>query len=89
MGVKVEKVEFDPPVNWFSSSSGRAGARVTWTLRSGRSSSSARIIAVEVMMPWPTSVRGTSKLAWPRSSISTVINWLVGSAPSVWRSSRS
>jgi hypothetical protein len=41
----------DPPVSWLNSSSGRASARVTFTLDTGRSSSSAMIIAVEVVIP--------------------------------------
>jgi len=87
--VKVETVVLEPPVSWFISSSGRAGASVTWIFFIGRSSSSARIIIVEVMMPWPTSARGNSKFACPRSSMVTVISWLVGNAASVCRSSRS
>ena len=51
IGVYVETVVLDPPVSWLSSSSGRAGARVTRTFSTGRSSSSAMIIAVEVVMP--------------------------------------
>ena len=89
IGVKVETVVLEPPVSWLKTSSGRAGARVTSTLRMGRSSSSARIIAVEVTMPCPTSMRGSSKAAVPSSRIVTVISWLVGSAASVCRSSRS
>ena len=89
MGVNVETVVLEPPVSWFISSSGRAGARVTSILRIGRSSSSARIIAVEVTMPWPTSMRGSSNAAVPSSRMVTVISWLVASAASVWRSSRS
>ena len=54
----IEIVVLEPPVSWFNTSSGRASASVTWTLSTGRSSSSAIIIAVEVVMPWPTSVRG-------------------------------
>ena len=34
-GVKIECIEFDPPVSWFQSSSGRASAKVicTWSTR--------------------------------------------------------
>ena len=65
IGVKVETVVFEPPVSWLNSSSGRASARVTSTLSTGRSSSSAMIIAVEVVMPWPTSARGSANDAVP------------------------
>ena len=47
------------------------------------------IIAVEVVMPWPTSMRGSAKEAVPSSLISMVISCEVGSAASVCRSSRS
>ena len=47
------------------------------------------IIAVEVVMPCPTSVRGSAKLAVPSSLIVIVIARAVGSAASVCRSSRS
>ena len=62
-------MELDPPVSWFISSSGRASARVIVTLPSGRSSSSATIIAIAVVMPWPTSARSTAKLAVPRAEV--------------------
>jgi hypothetical protein len=44
-------VVLEPPVSWLNSSSGRAGARVTTTRSTGRSSSSAMSMAVEVVMP--------------------------------------
>ena len=89
IGVYVDTVLLEPPVSWLKTSSGRAGARVTRTLSTGRSSSSAMIIAVEVVMPWPTSMRGSAKEAVPSSLISMVISCEVGSAASVCRSSRS
>ncbi len=88
-GVNIDTVVLEPPVSWFQTSSGRAGARVTCTFSRGRSSSSAMVIAVEVVMPWPTSIRGMSKDAVPSSLIVMVISWAVGRAASVWRSSRS
>lgn len=89
IGVYVETVVLEPPVSWLRRSSGRALARVTRTLLTGRSSSSAMIIAVEVVMPCPTSMRGRAKLAVPSSLILTVIRLAVTRAASVWRSSRS
>ena len=47
------------------------------------------IIAVEVVMPWPTSIRGMAKVAVPSFSIAMVISCAVGRAESVCRSSRS
>ena len=89
IGVYVEMVVLEPPVSWLNTSSGRAGARVTSTLSSGRSSSSAMSIAVEVVMPWPTSIRGSAKVAVPSSRISTVMRLAVGRAASVSMSLRS
>ncbi len=60
---------FEPPVSWLNSSSGRASASVTRTCSRGRSSSSAISIAVEVVMPWPTSARGSAKDAVPSALI--------------------
>ena len=89
IGVNVETVVFEPPVSWLNTSSGRAGARLTRTLSTGRSSSSAMIIAVEVVMPCPTSIRGIANVAVPSSSMAMVIICDVGRAASVCRSSRS
>ncbi len=89
IGVYVETVVLEPPVSWLSISSGRAGASVTLTFSTGRSSSSAMIIAVEVVMPWPTSIRGSAKVAVPSSLTVMVISWAVGRAASVCASSRS
>ena len=47
------------------------------------------IIAVEVVMPWPTSIRGSAKDAVPSSLMVIVISCAVGRAASVCRSSRS
>ena len=47
------------------------------------------IIAVEVVMPWPTSVRGIANVAVPSLLISMVISCAVGRAASVCASSRS
>ena len=47
------------------------------------------IIEVEVVMPWPTSMRGIAKLAVPSSLMVMVISCAVGRAESVCRSSRS
>ncbi len=88
-GVYVETVVFEPPVSWFQTSSGRAGASVTTTFSTGTSSSSAMSIAVEVVIPWPTSIRGSAKEAVPSSLMVTVIRFAVGWAASVCRSSRS
>src|SRR3954447_20885010 len=81
-------VVLDPAVNWFIISSGRASASVTQTLSTGRSSSSAMIIAVDVVMPWPVSTRGSSNDAVPFLWISTVIMSAVGLVESVSRSLR-
>lgn len=82
-------VVFEPPVSWLNSSSGRASARVTWIFSSGRSSSSATSIALEVVMPWPTSARGRAKEAVPSLSSRMVIRFAVGSAAWVSMSLRS
>jgi hypothetical protein len=50
-GVKIECIVFDPPVIWFQISSGRASASVTFTLLTGRSSSSAIVMATAVVIP--------------------------------------
>ena len=55
----------------------------------GRSISSAMIIAVEVVMPCPTSARGRAKVAVPSVFIVTVTRFDVGSAASSCRSPRS
>jgi hypothetical protein len=47
------------------------------------------IIAVDVVIPWPTSVRGSANDAVPSSLMVIVIARAVGSAASFWRSSRS
>ena len=52
-------------MSWFEHSSGRASASVTSTLSSGRSISSAIIIATAVVIPWPTSARGRANDAVP------------------------
>ena len=82
-------VVLEPPVSWLNSSSGRASARVTTTLSTGRSSSSAMIIAVEVTMPWPFSERGSAKWAVPSALIVSVISPAVGIAAEVSMSLRS
>lgn len=89
IGVKVETVVLEPPVSWLNTSSGRAGARLTRTFSIGRSSSSAMIIAVDVVIPCPTSIRGSAKVAAPSFSTAIVIICAVGRAASVCRSSRS
>ena len=89
IGVNVATVVFEPPVIWLKTSSGRAGARVTCTFSTGRSSSSAISIAVEVVTPWPFSERGSSKEAVPSFSTTTVIRFAVGRAASVSASLRS
>ncbi len=88
-GVNVETVVFEPPVSWLNTSSGRAGARLTCTFSIGRSSSSAMMIAVDVVMPWPTSIRGIANDAVPSLLMVILISCEVGRAASVCRSSRS
>jgi hypothetical protein len=88
-GVNVEIVVLEPPVSWLNTSSGRASARVTCTFDTGSPSSSAISIAVEVTMPWPTSARGSAKLAVPSGLITTVIRSAVGRVASVSMSLRS
>lgn len=83
------RIEFDPPVSWFISNSGRASARPISTFSIGRSSSSATIIANAVVMPCPTSARGTAKNAVPSVLNSTVIRLDVGAAARFCRSPRS
>ena len=78
IGVYVDVVVDDPPVSWLNRSSGRASASVTFTLLTGSSSSSAMIIAVEVVMPCPFSDRGSAKDAVPSEFTVTVISPAVG-----------
>ena len=80
---------FDPPVSWLNSSSGRASASVTETRSTGRSSSSAMSIAVDVVMPWPFSERGSANRTIPSVPSVSVISIEVGAAASVWASVRS
>ncbi len=47
------------------------------------------IIAVEVVTPWPTSIRGSANEAVPSVLITIAISCEVGSAASVCASSRS
>jgi len=88
-GMNRLRIEFEPPVSWLSISSGRASARVTVTFSSGRSSSSAIIIATVVVMPWPTSHLGTAN-----DTVPSVLTWMwirfaVGAAAMFCRSPRS
>ena len=76
-------------MSWFISSSGRASARPTVTWFIGRSSSSATIIVIAVVMPWPTSARGTAKNAVPSGLIRTEISPAVGAAARFCMSPRS
>ena len=89
IGVYVEIVVLEPPVSWLKTSSGRAGASVTCTFSTGSSSSSAISIAVEVVIPWPTSIRGSANDAVPSSCTVTVIRFAVGRVESVSMSLRS
>jgi hypothetical protein len=50
---------FDPPVNMLNMSSGLASDSGTLTFSSGRSISSAISMPIAVVMPWPTSARGS------------------------------
>ena len=88
-GLKIECIEFEPPVNWLQTSSGRASASVTLTLSSDRSISSAIVIATAVVIPCPTSARGSANETVPSVLTVTVIRPAVGSAASVRRSVRS
>ena len=66
-------MEFEPPVSWFQISSGRASASVTWTWSIARSISSAIVIATAVVIPCPTSARGSANEAVPSGLTVTVI----------------
>ena len=88
-GVYTEMIVLEPPVSWLKSSSGRAGASVTCTWSTGSSSSSAISMDTAVVMPWPTSIRGSAKWAWPFSSTSIAIRFEVGIAQWVRKSLRS
>jgi hypothetical protein len=79
----------EPPVSWLNSSSGLASASVTFTRSSGSSISSAIVIATAVVIPCPTSARGSANETVPSGWTSTVIRFEVGSAASVSRSLRS
>ena len=83
------RIELEPPVSWLKISSGRASARVTVTWSRSRSMYSAIIIAIAVVMPWPTSVRIAAKDAVPSGLTITVIRPEVGSAARFCASPRS
>ena len=70
-------------------SSGRASASVTLTLSSARPISSAIVIAAAVVIPCPTSARGSANDTVPSGLTLTVIRFDVGIAASVSRSLRS
>jgi hypothetical protein len=88
-GVKMECMVFEPPVNWLNRSSGRASASVTVTLSSGTSISSAMVIATAVVMPWPTSARGSANDTVPSALTVTLMRLAVGSVAAVSTSLRS
>jgi hypothetical protein len=85
----VVNVVLDPPVSWLNTSSGRASASVTRTWSTSRSISSAMIICVEVMIPWPLSERGSAKDTVPSRFTSIRIRFAVGRPASRSASSRS
>jgi hypothetical protein len=58
-------------------------------LSSGNSISSAIVIAIAVVMPWPTSARGRSNAAVPSGFTVTLSSPIVGNAASVRMSVRS
>ena len=60
-----------------------------WTWSSARSISSAMTIAIAVVIPFPTSARGSAKDAVPSGLTATVISPAVGSAAPVSTSVRS
>ena len=76
-------------MSWFQISSGRASASVTWTWSIARSISSAIVIATAVVIPCPTSARGSANEAVPSGLTVTVIRPDVGAAAWVRRSVRS
>ena len=88
-GVKIACIVFEPPVIWFQTSSGRASASVTCTLFTGRSISSAIVMATAVVIPCPTSARGSANETVPSGLTVIVIRFDVGRAASVSRSDRS
>lgn len=85
----IEIIVFEEPVSWFHTSSGRASARVTWTLSSGTSISSAIVIAMAVVIPCATSARGSANATVPSGLTVMAIRCDVGIAASVSRSFRS
>ena len=88
-GVKIACIVLEPPVIWFQTSSGRASASVTRTLSSGTSISSAIVMATAVVIPCPTSARGSAKETVPSALTVIVIRLAVGRVASVSRSERS
>ena len=87
--MKIACIVFEPPVIWFQTSSGRASASVTRTLSSGTSISSAIVMATAVVIPCPTSARGSAKETVPSALTVIVIRLAVGRVASVSRSERS
>jgi hypothetical protein len=87
--LKIECMVFEPPVNWLNTSSGRASASVTLTLSIGRSISSAIVIATAVVMPCPTSARGSANDTVPSPLTVMLIRLAVGSVAAVSTSLRS
>jgi hypothetical protein len=76
-GISARSVH-EPPVSMLNSSSGRASDIGTSTFSTGTSISSAMTIAIAVVMPVPTSVRGSSKRTLPFSSTSRRMRLNVG-----------
>jgi len=60
-GSHSERVECEPPVSWPGPRRGSDFDSATSMLASGTSRLSASIIEMVVMIPWPHSIRGTSK----------------------------
>ena len=82
-------IVLDPPVSWLNSSSGRASSRTTSTSASRASISSATTWATAVVMPCPTSARGSRTTTRSAAVTSITSRCCVGRAASVSASLKS
>ncbi len=88
-GVYSDRMELEPPVSWLNTSEGVAGCRCMLTLDSGMFISSAMIMANAVVIPCPTSSRGSSKSTEPSGLTVSVSMSAVGAAARMRMSPRS
>ena len=84
-----ECIEFEPPVSWFQTQLGPGVGEGDVDLLERHAHLVGDRIAIAVVMPWPTSARGSANDTVPSGLTATVIRCAVGLAASVSRSVRS